>query len=180
MLFSYKELKEKYKSSKKIKKYLLEETILKIEKGIYSDTKNINYLEVIIKKHPTAIFTMDSAFYYYNLTDTVPEKEHLALKRDITKINNEKIKVTYHNDNLFELGKTTMQVNGIIIPIYDKERLLIELIRNRNSIGFDYYKEIINNYRQIRDTLSTKKIATYISNFAIEDYLYDVIMKEVY
>ena len=147
MLFSYKELKEKYKSSKKIKKYLLEETILKIEKGIYSDTKNINYLEVIIKKHPTAIFKMDSAFYYYNLTDTVPEKEHLALKRDSTKINNEKIKVTYHNDNLFELGKTTMQVNGIIIPIYDKERLLIELIRNRNSIVVNNFFVIIKPYR---------------------------------
>lgn len=43
------------------------------------------------------------------------------------------------------------------VKIYDRERMLIELIRNRNSIGFDYYKEIIQNYREIKDTLSTKK-----------------------
>ena len=42
------------------------------------------------------------------------------------------------------------------------------------------YKEIIENYREIKDTLNTKKIAEYISNFAIENHLYDVIMKEVF
>ncbi len=29
--------------------------------------------------------------------------------------------------------------------MYDKERLLVELIRKRNQISFDYYKEIIAN-----------------------------------
>ena len=58
--------------------------------------------------------------------------------------------------------------------------MLIELIRNRKSLGFDYYKEIINNYREIKDSLSTKKIEEYISKFSIEDHLYDVIMKEVF
>mgnify|MGYP004468011523 FL=1 len=43
------------------------------------------------------------------------------------------------------------------VKIYVRERMLIELIRNRNLIGFDYYKEIIENYREIKDTLNTKK-----------------------
>ena len=58
--------------------------------------------------------------------------------------------------------------------------MLIELIRNEKAIGFDYYKEIINNYREIKDELNIKKISEYISKYAIEDYLYDVIMKEVF
>ena len=123
---------------------------------------------------------MDSAFYYHNLTDVIPEKECLALRRNSTKINDERIKVTYYQDKFFEIGRSTLQVNGVNIQIYDKERMLIELIRNRKTIGFDYYKEIIGNYREIKDTLNTKKIAEYISKFAIEDYLYDVIMKEVF
>lgn len=180
MLFSYKELRKKYKHNKTIKKMMLDEKIFKIEKGIYSNEKNVNYLEVITKKYPNAIFTMESAFYYHNLTDVIPSKEYLSIKRDSTKINDDKIKVSYHKENLFEIGKTTMNVDGVNIQIYDKERMLIELIRNRNSLGFDYYKEIINNYRKIKDKLNTKKIAEYISNFIIEDHLYDVIMKEVY
>ena len=86
----------------------------------------------------------------------------------------------FTTDKFFEIGRSTLQVNGVNIQIYDKERMLIELIRNRKSIGFDYYKEIISNYREIKDTLNTKKIAEYISKFATQDHLYDVIMKEVF
>lgn len=180
MILLYKELVEQHKSDYEIKKLIEDKKIFKIEKGVYSDCKNVNYLEVLNKKYPNAIFTMDSAFYYHNLTDVIPEKECLALRRNSTKINDERIKVTYYQDKFFEIGRSTLQVNGVNIQIYDKERMLIELIRNRKTIGFDYYKEIIGNYREIRDALNTKKIAEYISKFAIEDYLYDVIMKEVF
>lgn len=180
MILLYKDLIQQYKSDYKIKKLIEEGKIFKIEKGIYSDNNNINYLEILTKKYPNAIFTMESAFYYHNLTDVIPDKEYLALRRDSTKINDNRIKVVYYQDNLFEIGRSTLKVNNINIPIYDKERMLIELIRNRKNLGFDYYKEIINNYREIRETLSTTKIAEYISKFSIEDYLYDVIMKEVF
>lgn len=180
VILLYKTLIEQYKSDYEIKKLIKEGKLFKVEKGIYSDNNNVNYLEILTKKYPNAVFTMESAFYYHNLTDVIPDKEHLALRRDSTKINDDRIKVIYYKDNLFEIGKSTLKVDNIDIQIYDKERMLIELIRNRKSLGFDYYKEIINNYREIRDTLNTKKIAEYISKFSIEDYLYDVIMKEVF
>ena len=180
MIYSYNELRKKFKSHDKIKQMLLDKKIFKIEKGIYSDNNNVNYLEVLTKKYPNAIFTLDSAFYYHNLTDVIPEKECLALRRNSTKISDNRVKVIYYQDKFFEIGKSTLKVNGVDIQIYDKERMLIELIRNRKTLGFDYYKEIIGNYREIKDSLNTKKIAEYISKFAIEDYLYDVIMKEVF
>ena len=62
MILLYKELIKKYKSNYKIKKLVEEGKIYKIEKGIYSDKKEVNYLEIITKKYPNAIFTMDSAF----------------------------------------------------------------------------------------------------------------------
>ena len=170
----------KYKSDYKIKKLVDEGKIIKVEKGIYSDNGNVNYLEILTKKYPNAVFTMNSAFYYHNLTDVIPDKEYLAIRRDSTKISDDQIKVIYYQDKFFDIGKSTIKVNGVEINIYDKERMLIELIRNKNAIGFDYYKEIINNYREIKDKLSIKKISEYISKYAIEDYLYDVIMKEVF
>lgn len=180
LILLYKELIDKYKSDYKIKKLIKEGKIYKIEKGVYSDKENINYLEIITKKYPNAIFTMDSAFFYHGLTDVIPKKEYLALRRDSTKISDNRIKVIYYMDKFFEIGKSSLTVNGVEIQIYDKERMLIELIRNRKTLGFDYYKEIINNYREIKDTLNTKKIAEYISEFAIEEHLYDVMMKEVF
>lgn len=165
MILLYKTLIEQYKSDYEIKKLIKEGKLFKVEKGIYSDNNNVNYLEILTKKYPNAVFTMESAFYYHNLTDVIPDKEHLALRRDSTKINDDRIKVIYYQDNLFEIGKSTLKVDNIDIQIYDKERMLIELIRNRKSLGFDYYKEIINNYREIRDTLNTKKLLNISVNF---------------
>ncbi len=46
------------------------------------------------------------------------------------------------------LGVEEKTVNGISIRVYPEERLLIELIRHRNKLPFDYYKEIIGSYRR--------------------------------
>ena len=60
------------------------------------------------------------------------------------------------------------------------ERLLIELIRKRASIPFDYYKEIIRNYRQISDELDMYKIEQYVSLFKNEVNLFDILQREVF
>ena len=103
MILLYKNLIEQYKSDYEIKKLIKEGKLFKVEKGIYSDNNNVNYLEILTKKYPNAVFTMDSAFYYHNLTDVIPDKEHLALRRYSTKINDDRIKVIYYKDNLFLL-----------------------------------------------------------------------------
>ena len=179
MLYSFKELRKKYKQSG-LNKMLKEQKIFKIEKGIYSDTKNVNYLELLTFKYPNAIFTLESAFYYHNLTDVIPNKNVLGVKRGSYISSDKNIKFVTYSEKYFDLGKTTMIVDGVKIQIYDKERMLIELIRNRKSYGFDYYKEIINNYRESKEQLDMGKITNYISVFPIEEHLYDVIMKEVF
>ena len=55
------------------------EKLFKVQEGIYSTDKDFSTQELISLKYPDAIFTMDSAFYYHNLTDVIPEKEYLAL-----------------------------------------------------------------------------------------------------
>ncbi len=180
MLYTYKELRCKYKADKTIKKMLDNESIFKIERGIYSDNKYVNYLDVINFKYPKAVFTLDSAFYYHNLTDVIPQKNVLAIKRDSAKYIDSKVRFVSYSDKYFDLGKATMVVDGVKIQIYDKERILIELIRNRNTYGFDYYKEIINNYRELKNELNMEKLFHYISKFPFEEHLYDIIMKEVF
>ena len=47
------------------------------------------------------------------------------------------------------MGKTKMNYDGVDIVIYDKERLLVELIWDKRKFSFDFYKEIIVSYRRI-------------------------------
>ena len=49
-------------------------------------------IQLLLKKYPTAVVTMMSAYYYYGRTDNVPDKIHLAVERDGTKIRDAGVK----------------------------------------------------------------------------------------
>ena len=180
MLYFHKELKEKLKSDYQIQKAVTNKEYYKIENGLYSDVEFVNPLEIIVKKYPNAILTSDSAYYYYDLTDVIPDYFYLATKRSDSRINDKNIKQVFISNDLFEFGKTQIEVENIRINIYDEERMLVELIRKKNIIPFDYYKEIITNYRKKADKLDIYKIQEYISYYKNESSLYDTLMREVF
>ena len=180
MLYTHKELLNEYKSNYQIAKAVKEKKIFKIEKGIYSNIKNPHYLDIIMKKYPNAIITGESAYYYHNLTDVIPDKIYLATKRNALRIKDKRIKQIMVTDKLFALGKEQITYEGVTINIYDKEKMLIELIKNKSSIPFDYYKEVILNYRSIIDELKVWKIEEYLEKYSLENHIFDIIKKEVF
>lgn len=180
MLYNHNELKNKYKSTYQIRKALKNKEIFKIEKGIYSDISNVHYLEVIMKKYSYGIFTSYSAYYYHNLTDIIPNKMYLATNRNATNINSDKIKQIRIKNELYNLGKTQIEYESVTINIYDKERMLIELAKNKNRMGYDLYKEIIFNYRKQVNTLDTQKIEEYLQYFVNGDKIFEIIQDEVF
>lgn len=180
MIYNYKEMIEIYKNDYNLKKALNKNEIFKLEKGIYSNNKIVSPLVIYSKKYPNAVITMDSAFYYYNLTDIIPNKIHLATDRDSDKINNTKIVQTFMSKKILYQGKITLEKGEEIINIYDRERLLIELIRKKNQIPFDYYKEIISNYRSIVDELDMYKIEEYLLLFKNDLKLSNILQMEVF
>ena len=180
MLYTHKELLNIYKSNYQIEKAVKENKIFKIEKGIYANKKNVHYLEVLVKKYPKTIITGESAYYYHNLTDVIPDILYLATNRTAVRINNNKIKQISVSDNLFELGKETIVYESATIDIYNKERMLIDLARNKNQIGYDLYKEIISNYRKLANSLDTQKIEEYLQYFVNGDKIFEIIQDEVF
>ena len=180
MIFSYKELLLKYKSAYQIEKAIKNGKVYKIEKGIYSDIHNVHYLEIIMKKYPYGVLSSYSAYYYYNLTDTIPKKIYLSTNRNATTIVSDKIQQIRMKDELYNLGKTQIQYEGIKINIYDKERLLIDLARNKNQMGYDLYKEIVSNYRKQVNLLDTQKIEEYLQYFVNGNKIFEIIQDEVF
>ena len=180
MLYFRNELDKTKYSTYQLNKAIENRELFKIDNGLYSDVEYVNPLEIISKKYPNAVFTSDSAYYYYDLTDVVPDYFYLATKRTDSRINDDNIKQVFIPNDLFELGKTQIEVENIKINIYDEERMLVELIRKKNIIPFDYYKEIITNYRKKVDKLDIYKIQKYISYYKNEASLYDSLMREVF
>ena len=180
MLYFRNELDKNKYSTYHLNKAIENKELFKVDNGLYSDVEFVNPLEIILKKYPNAIFTSDSAYYYYDLTDVIPDYFYLATKRSDSRINDKNIKQIFIPNDLFEFGKTQIEVESVKINIYDKERMLVELIRKKNLIPFDYYKEIITNYRKEIDTLDIYKIQEYISYYKNESSLYDTLMREVF
>lgn len=180
MIYSYEDVISKYKNNYQLNKALKDKKIFKIIPGIYSSQEFVNYLLVISKKYPNAVFTSDSAFYYYNLTDVIPQKYFLATNRKASKIIDNRVKQIYISEDRFNIGVTTIKVDGIKIKIYNKEKLLIELVKNSKNIPFDYYKEIINNYRSISDKLDMNKLSDYLNYYKNDIDLFLKIQKEVF
>ena len=148
MIYTYNECIDRYKNDYQIKKALDSGELRKVEAGIYSDEDFELETAVISKKYPKAVFTMDSAFYYLGLTDTVPDKYHLVTDKDSSKIRDGRVMQSFENNSILELGVTEREVDGVKLRMYSYERMLLELLRNKNKMPFDRYKEIIQNYRK--------------------------------
>lgn len=179
MLLSYQDCERKYKNHYQIKKALGSGQLYKLEPGIYADTPNVSELELISFKYKQAVFTGESAFYYHGLTDVIPEQYHLATSKDAYKIGGKRIRQYFFREDTFPVGITTMQYRNTDIRIYDKERMLIELLRSRNTLPFDYYKELIESYRRIVQCLDMEKIQEYILAFPRQNRIWERIELEV-
>ena len=114
MLYFHKELKEKLKSDYQIQKAVTNKEYYKIESGLYSDVEFVNPLEIIVKKYPNAILTSDSAYYYYDLTDVIPDYFYLATKRSDSRISDKNI-----NKYLYQMIYLTLVKHKLKLKILE-------------------------------------------------------------
>jgi hypothetical protein len=73
-----------------------------------------------------------------------------------------------------------MDRRDAVIRIYDKERMLIELLRFKKKFPFDYYKEIISNYRKLIYDLDIERIQDYAEIFPRSRIISDALEMEVF
>jgi len=179
LIYTWNEVNQKFGYPLKVREALTQGKLYKVGRGYYSEKPHINPFLIIAEKYPYAIATMDTAFYMYGLTDVIPDKTHLATMRNATRINDESIVQTFLSERVFSPGKSSLDYDGVTVTIYDRERMLVEALRNSKAMPFDYYKEIISGYRNISYKLDYQKIDDYISVFKKNEYLYNMLRREV-
>ncbi len=165
MILTLKPCLEKYGSKYLMQKAIAQGRLFRLDRGVYSDKKKESEMAVVSKKYPHAVFTLNSAFYYYGLTDSIPEKCYLATRRGAKKIIDSQIVQKFENSDILYLGTVQVEYKGASITMYNRERLLLELLRNKNSLPFDYYKEILLNYRLAVQDLDLQLIQDYIQKY---------------
>lgn len=179
MIYMYTDLTKKGLSDYQIKKLLKEDKLFQVKKGIYSDSLDYSYLELIAKKHPNAVFTLETAAHCYGLIKKNNVPYVIATKQKDRKIHDENIKQIFTTNSLYETGISKITYQGYNILIYDLERLLIDIVRNKVNMDYDIYHEIINSYKKISRLLNKNKLNEYIVKFK-DDKIVDRIKREVF
>ena len=160
-MMSRAECLKEYGSDYLIEKSIKEGKLYRVGKAVYSKSKEIPHIAVLSFKYPNAVVTMHSAFYMYGMTDVIPDDYYLATDRDAAKIHENGVRQYFMPKNFFSQGISEIDYKGYKIPIYSKERMLIELLRYKSKLPLDYYKEIILNYRRIMSRLNVQEIQDY-------------------
>ena len=180
MICTHKQCMKEKGSSYQIQKAVKSGELYQIEKGIYADTSDVSTLAVISTKYPEAIITLDSAFYYHGLTDVIPDEYCIATSKHARKLRDPRIRQIFVPDEILNLGVIVMYRSDAAFRIYDKERMLIELLSRKNSLPRDYYKEILGNYRNQIYELDIERIQDYADSFPKHKMISEALSAEVF
>lgn len=179
MIYLYRDLEKYGYSDYQIKKMMASKKIYMIKKGVYSDKEDFHYLEYLSKKHPNIIFTLETACQCYGLLNRVILPYKVVTKQKDRKILESNVKQIFMSDSLYDIGMNKVKYLGFDIKIYDLERLLIEVVRNKKNLDFDIYQEIISGYKKIVKLIHKDKLSLYMSYFKDSKIEYR-INKEVF
>ena len=180
MLKTRKDCLEQYGSDYFIRRKISTGDLHRIEKGVFAEESHVPELALLSWKYPRAVVTMLSAFYHYGLTDVIPDAYCIATDKHSIALRDHRVKQIYVPSECLELGVMQMQRRDAAFRIYDRERLLIELLRYKNKLPFDYYKEILGNYRGLLYELDIERIQDYAERFPKSKMISEALEREVF
>lgn len=103
----------------------------------------------ISKRSDRIIFSHETALFLHGISDRTPFEHTITVPSHCTvsaAIKSE-CKVYYIKSELFELGKTECKTPaGNLVPCYDLERTVCDVVRSRNRIGTETFLAALKRY----------------------------------
>lgn len=162
-----------------LRKKLKSKELHKLSRGAYSKVEHPDPLVLAHVLYPEAVVTMDSALYAHGLTDVIPDEVHLATSRSSTRIARPGYRQYFTEGSLLAPGAVDIAWDGGTARMYNRERMLVEVMRRQASLPLDYYKEVMGFYRKIVDDLDIALVEDYMALFKRNDFMFDILQREV-
>lgn len=151
-----------------------------VGRNLYSAGEDGGVLESLSTLRPDAIATGATALYLHGLVDLPPEQVEVATKRGGTKIADPRIRQRFVPSDWLEVGASTAVHDGCEVRVYDLERMLLELMRSRNKLPYEIYREAVGSYRRLADKLDIYKLEEYASRIPRGQSYLDRTLEEVF
>lgn len=155
-------------------KFLKENGFEKIAPGVYASSEAwIDSYVIIHNRCPQAIISHDAALYYYGLVDREPTMPTMTIYSgyNASRLKKSGYKVYFVKKEYLDIGKTeVLDFDGNIIPMYDLERTICDLVRNRNNFEIQDFNTAMKSYARMKEKNITK-LFEYAKLFRIEKTL---------
>lgn len=160
----------KHDVSQFVKKGYLE----RISRGqyLYKDTLDDEF-KLIQQNNTKMIFSNETALYLHDMTGRFPSEMTVTTESGYH-LRNADLKVYYVKPELLYLGTVELENQfGNKVVVYDKERTVCDIIKNKNRIETQVYLEGLQNYF-LRGKPNLKKLSQYAKAMGISQKVMDV------
>lgn len=146
----------------------------RLRPGLYQlKGKVIDDFILISSNSNRIIFSHQTALYLHDLSDRTPNVFHISVPQGYNashiKKRYEGLQVHYVKKDLYEIGKTEIKSpQGNLIPVYDIERTICDIIIDKEKIDKQIFKEAIKRYFKSPNK-NLRRLIKYSRLFKIED-----------
>ena len=145
--------------------------IERIDRGIYV-TKDFKYDEYYLfqLKYPKAIFSYNTALYFYGMTERTPIKMDVTVYREYNPHRFKDLVNVYKvNKELYDLGVTEKKSpQGMKVRTYNLERTVCDIIKDKDSIDIEIRNKAIKKAIKSKE-FNASKMFEYAKKMNIYD-----------
>ena len=126
----------------------------KIKHGYYQlvngESDEQSEAKTIGQLYPDGVLCMNTALFYYGYSDFTPREWELAVDRNTSKarfhIDYPYVKPYFMEQKHLEYGVTQAEYEDCTLKIFDRDRLICEIIRNEKKMDSESYVKAIRAY----------------------------------
>ena len=143
--------------------------------GVYVKTGELDdELYSMQQRAKKIIYSHETALYLNGLTDRTPFRYSITVPSSYkaSQLINDKCKIYYIKAQLIDLGKTELNTCiGNKVVVYDMERTICDIIRNRSKIDKQIFTESLKRYA-LRKDIDLNRLNNYARQFMVYKLLH--------
>ena len=148
-------IKELGISPSSVYRFIKDESLERVSKGVYVKSNLWNdEMNLLSKRTSVAVFSHESALLLHNLTDREPSSLTVTVPStyNASSLTKTGVRVFYIKPDFLGIGKTNiMSLEGNLVPSYDLERTICDILRSRSQIDAQVVFGALKAYVKRRD-----------------------------
>ncbi len=134
-----------------ISEFIKSGQLRRLKNGYYCPVSpDITQAQIISELFPDGVLCMESALYAYHYIEERPLKWCIAIDKDTSKsrfsMEYPMVKPYYAESKVLSFGVSEIELDGFSFKIYDKERLICEILRFETQLEPSYVKAALLSY----------------------------------